>query len=284
MGLIGWIFYLLLGIFFFLILLFLEHRFQIQKLDKMIFSIILLMIAAGFCFSIGLRYTENIFLSFVFLMVTDVIYSSYFVERDFFDKKERNLFYYFVLIFIGFLINQAFINQVTQVFLTGEDFRILLWALSFVFLYYFCKNHKIFASTIEDKDHFISHESVLIRYAKLKYQFNDDCNFEDKNLTKLIYAIMIFEDNRRGRILRNYDYFMFRLTGNKRKLGIMQIESNQFITDSASIQMAYDKLESISKKNQGKAKKNIKIKDIIKEYDEKNEKYIQYIFDIIQKI
>ena len=109
------------------------------KVQRIIFSLILLMITAGICFNFAIKYIDNIFLSFVFLMIFDIIYVSYFLEKDFFDKSEKNILYYLVLIFLGFFINQEFFNDVTTVFLTGSDLRLILWSFVIIFMYNFCK-------------------------------------------------------------------------------------------------------------------------------------------------
>ena len=116
MGLTGWIFYVIFGIVFFLILRYIEYKYELKKSQKQVFSIILLLLVSGLCFRYALPFTSNIFLIFVFLMVTDIIYNSYFLEKDFFDKSENNIKYYIILIIIGFIINQEFINNVEAIF------------------------------------------------------------------------------------------------------------------------------------------------------------------------
>ena len=124
MGLMCWLLYGILGFLFFVGLMFIQRKYTITRIEKLVFSIVFLMIASGICYRFAIKYTENIFLSFVFLMIVDVIYNSYFIESDFFDKSKRNVPYYLVLIFAGFFVNQEFINRVSQVFLTGEDLRV----------------------------------------------------------------------------------------------------------------------------------------------------------------
>ena len=277
MGLLGWIFYVFLGIVFFIVLSFIQNKYNITKLEKLVISLILMMFVSGICYKYALNCTDNIFLVFVFLLVVDVIYNSYFVERDFFDKDEKNILYYIVLIVLGFFINQSFINEVTQVFLTGEDLRIVLWFLAIIFIYNLCRNKNIFSNVTSQKDKYMSKETVLVNYAKLRYKYSDVCNYKNKDLVNLIYAIMVFENNRRGKILRNYDYFLFRLNGGKRKLGIMQVESNKLVTDKESIDIVYKKIEKIK----GKSKFNIKT--CLKGYNKEEIEYITYIFDIIRK-
>ena len=215
-------------------------------------------------------------------MIIDVIYNSYFVERDFFDRNEGNISYYILLIIFGFFINQEFFNKVQQVFLTGEDLRIVLWFLVFAFLYFFSKEKNVFSKVSSEKKSFMSKDSVLSDYAKLKYKYYDECDYGNKELSNVIYAIMIFENRRRSKLLRNYDYFMFRISGTSRKLGIMQVESKKFITDVDSIEIVHQRIEKLLGKKTTK-KTKISYPDVIKLYDKKNFEEIQYIFEIIKK-
>ena len=280
MGIFGWIFYIILGIIFFFILGFISNSYSITKLEKMVFSIILLMITSGLCFRLGIPYTTDIFLVFVFLLIVDIIYQSYYLEKDFFDRGESNVKYYLVLIFLGLFINYEFINEVSSVFLTGEDLRIVLWFLVFIFIYKFCQNNNIFVSKdVTNKR--MSSEAVLVNYAKLRYLYHDDCNYDNKDLVNLLYSIMIYNNSKRSKLLRKFDYFMFRLNGSSRPLGIMQVESKKFITDSESIDIVYKKLVKLSEKKNSKTKVNIN--DVIKAYSKDKAEDIQYIFDIVSK-
>lgn len=288
MGLFGWIFYILMGFVFFIIIRFIDSKYNINKLEKIIISVILLIITAGFCFKYVINCVDNMFLIFVFLLIFDVLYDSYFTDKDFFDKTDGNIKYYIILILIGFFVNQEFINKVTQVFLTGEDLRIILWYGSFVFIYNFCKNKNIFTDSVKKNNNSIvmSDENILVNYTKLKYRYDGSFKCDNKEIINIIYAIMIFENNRRSKLLRDYDYFMFRLNGHKRKLGIMQVESSKFITDSDSIEIVVKKIDKfINKSDKIKTKSKIKINyyDLIKNYDKENYDYIKHIFDVIEK-
>lgn len=288
MGLLSWIFYFVVGFVLFLILGLLDNKYSLTKIQKLIISVILMMIVSGFCFRFALNCTDNIFLIFVFLMIIDIIYNTYFIERDFFDKNDKNILYYILLVIVGFTINQEFINNVSEVFLTGEDLRIVLWFLSFIFVYNFIKEKKILDSSSEIIDKYMSSQTVLINYAKLKHKFYDECSHDSRELSNIVYAIMILKNSKRSKMLRNYDYFLFRLNGNKRKLGIMQVESKKFITDSESIELTFKALEKIINKSNKIGAKNskttkFKADDLIKSYCGEEADYVKYIFDIIKK-
>lgn len=287
MGIMGWIFYLFLGFVFFLIITYINGKYNISKVQRIIFSLILLMITAGICFNFAIKYIDNIFLSFVFLMIFDIIYVSYFLEKDFFDKSEKNILYYLVLIFLGFFINQEFFNDVTTVFLTGSDLRLILWSFVIIFMYNFCKEKEIINNKSVDKEKNMSIDSVLTNYAKLKYKYLDYCDLDDKTLSNVLYAIMIYRNSKRSKILRNYDYFMFKLNGKMSKLSIMQVNTNRYITDIEGINIVKEELKEFVVTNsvtKGKKKKDIDYIGIIDSYCEEEAVYVKNIFEIIKKL
>ena len=287
MGLLGWIMYFGLGLIYFLIITFINSKYKISKVQKMIFSIVLLMISAGICYNYAIKYIDNIFLSFVFLMIFDIIYVSYFLERDFFDKEEKNINYYLMLLLVGFFINQEFFNDTTSIFLTGSDLRLILWSFVIIFMYNFCKEKEILINKSNDKEKTMSVDSILTNYAKLKYQYFDYCDMEDKMLSNVLYAIMIYRSSKRSKFLRNYDYFMFRLNGKTAKLSIMQVNINRYITDVEGINIVKEDINELvtaNKLTKGKSKKELDYLGIIDSYCEEEAVYIKNIFEIIKKL
>lgn len=281
MGLIGWIVYAIFGFILFIVLGIITNKYEVSKFEKMIISLILMMFVSGLFVRFGIPYTQDIFLIFIFLMIVDILYHSYFLNSDFFDKNEGNIKYYIILIILGLIVNYEFINNVYEVFLTGEDLRIVLWFLSIIFIYKFINDKKILSRSFS-KNKFMSQESVLVSYAKLKYKYYDDCNYENNDLCKVLYSIMICQNSKRSKLLRKYDNLMFRINGNPRKLGIMQVESKKFISDTESIDIVYKKLVKLFDKKSSKNKNAIE--DVIVSYCKDDYLYVKYIFDIIKKI
>lgn len=287
MGLMSWIFYLFLGFCFFIIITFVDFKYKLNKIQKIIFSVILLMITAGICFNYAIKYVDNIFLSYVFLMVFDMIYVSYFLEKDFFDKNDKNINYYIILVIIGFILNQEFFNEVTTVFLTGNDLRLILWSFIIIFIYNFCKDKDIINNKEKTSERFMSVDNVLTNYAKLKYKYYDYCDLEDKKLSNVIYAIMIYRNSKRSKFLRNYDYFMFRLNGKSSKLSIMQVYTNKYITDIEGINIVKEEINELIVKSsltKSKTKKEIDYLTLIDSYCEEESIYVKNIFEIIKKL
>ena len=124
----------------------------------------------------------------------------------------------------------------------------------------------------------MSTNSILNNYAKFKYAYYDECDNENKDISNILYAIMIYEDNKRNKFLRRIDNFKYKINGKKSKLGIMQVESKKFISDSESIELVSKKIikiyNSIKKKN---------INSVFDKYYGYNNEDVKYIFEIIKK-
>ena len=278
MGLFGWIFYIIMGIVIFFLMNYLDNRFSISKIDKIVLANIVVIIISEFLFKYSIRYTENIFLIFVFMLIFDIIYSTYVIDHDFFDKDNNNILFYVGLIISGFIINQEFINRVSSIFLTGEELRVVLWLLIIVYIYNFCNSKKLFEIKDKKDKKIMSTNSILNNYAKFKYAYYDECDNDNKDISNILYAIMIYEDNKRNKFLRRIDNFKYKINGKKSKLGIMQVESKKFISDSESIELVSKKIVKIY--NSSKKKD---INSVFDKYYGHNNEDVKYIFEVIKK-
>ena len=281
MGLIGWLIYIILGIILFIIIKYIENKYKINRREWLIFSIIIMLLFAGILVRLGINYTSDIFLIFVFMMLTDIFYNSYILEQDFFSKEDKNIYYYILLIIIGFIINQEFINRVEEVFLTGEDLRLIIWFLAIIYLYKFSISKNILSNNKETTK-FISKDSILISYVKLKEKYYDECNYDNKDISNIIYSIMIYENKKRSKLLRKIDNFNYKINGGSKKLGIMQVESKKFITDSESINITYKKITKLYDKYNKKKDKNVSIK-VLDDYLKEESNNVKYIYEVIKK-
>lgn len=282
MGLIGWIIYIVLGIILFIIINYIDIKYKINRREWLILSIIFMLVFAGILVRLGINYTSDIFLVFVFMMLADIFYNSYILEQDFFSKEDKNIYYYILLIIIGFIINQEFINRVEEVFLTGEDLRLIIWLLVIIYLYKFSISKNILSTNIKESTKFISKDSILISYVKLKEKYYEECNYDNKDISNIIYSIMIYENKKRSKLLRKIDNFNYKINGGIKKLGIMQVESKKFITDSESINITYKKITKLYDRYNKKKDKNVSIK-VLDDYLKEESNNVKYIYEVIKK-
>lgn len=278
MGVFCWIFYIFFGIILFFLLELFEKKFNLKRHEKLIFSILYMVFLSEFCFYYTLNYTKDIFLIYVFTMICNIFFDYYVIDKDFFDKCEKNILYYIVLFVFGFIVNQYFINKVSSVFLVGSEFKIVFWLLIILYLYNFTNRNNLFKKENVSNDKCMSVKAILNNYAKLKYLYYDDCDCDNREISNILYAIMIYENNKRNKFFRRIDNFMYKVNNKKCKLGIMQVESKKFITDSESIDIVKEKINKIYVNKKRKA-----ISFVFDEYYGFDNFDVKYIFDIIKK-
>lgn len=282
MDLLMWFGYIFFGFVLFILVSFYDKKYSFTKGQNIIFKVIYLLLLSGAFSYFGLgQFNRNIFIVIVFDFIFQMIYISYFLERDFFDKKYHRLKKFFIELGISFVINQSFINKVDSVFLSAYEFKIIIWIFLIIYIYKFLKENEKIEEVEESKANHISSESIVVNYAKLKLEYGNEIKMDNKTLLNILYAIMIFENNRRPKIFRKFDNLIFKITGEKKKLGIMQVMSKKFISDIESIEIVSKKLEKIYQKNKG-IKKDLAIK-ILESYDKSNSFEINYIYSELKR-
>lgn len=248
MSLFTLIIYCLFGLLSFIIIFILRNKYKISRLYNTIFSIFLFIVYASILDYLRLDYINtNLFILFIFQFIFDFIYTTYLLEEDFFNNRENNTLYYFLLIFLGLFLNNNYINKVDVVFLSGEDLRLIIWAFIIIFIYKFIKSENIFEKNY-NTNKLLDEANIITMFTKLRRKYLNDIKVNDLSLELAIYSIMIFNNNKRNSLFRSFDNIIFKLNGQKRRLGIMQIETNTFINDIQSIDMVTSDL----KKNVGR--------------------------------
>ena len=274
MGIFCWIGYLLIGLILFLVINFLKERYNFTRIEGLIFSIIFTLIIAGFCSRLGFnKFNDNIFLVLVFKFILELIYDIYFLEEDYFNREDSNVKWAVLEIVLMFILNQELINKVDDVFLSGENLKMIVWLFIVGYVYNFYKNNK---SIIVGG---ISREKIVVSYAKLKLNYDEDIVVKSDKTRLIIYTIMIFNNYKRPAFLRRIDNIIFKVKGTSRKLGIMQVKSKKFITDLDSINIVIKKMLKLEEKYKGKDN----YKEILTGYDKENSEKLIYIYDVLKK-
>ena len=253
MGIFVIITYILFGIFLFIILNFLNKKYNLTLIEYISFSLIFMFLVASIYSK-----SSNIYLIIIFEFIANIAYTTYLKEENFF-KYKKTIIMYIILIILGFIINQEVINK-NNILLDSKDIKLIIWLLIILFLYNFSKTNEIKYSSDkfeEEKTSINDNEYIITNYAKLKNKYKDVIKI-NKSLTNIVYAGMIYLNYLRPNFLRKIDYFKFKLNGKKRKLGIMQIESIKMIDDVESIETSITSIEKINTKL---IKKNIKKKE-----------------------
>ena len=282
MSLVTWIFYFVFGFLVFLGINLLKERYSFTKIQSLVFSLFFVLIVAGVSARIGLNnFNENIFLILVFKFIIELFYNMYFLENDFFNKEDSNVKWAIIEIVLMFILNQELINKVNDVFLSGENLKIIVWLFVLGYIYNFYKNCSLVNKTITNEEKIISKESIVVSFARCRLDCGEDVKLKNEKNKLIVYAIMILNNYERPKILRKFDNAIFKINGAPKKLGIMQVSSKKFITDSESIELVCKKIDKIGEKV--KDNKKDSYKDIFMSYDKKNSDKLIYIYEELKK-
>lgn len=271
MGFVIFLGYLIGATVLFGILQWMKNKYSVDRSHMIIISMVYLFLLAGI-FPIP-SFIDNLFIIFIVEFIIEMIYVTYFLEKDYFDKEEKNLSYSMMMVGCGFLLNEIIINRVSSVFLTPEQLKVFFWFLILLFFYQVVgKKGKIVSTQTKRR---IRKEQIYVSYAKLKHQFGEEISELHCVDSLKLYAIMIFGNYQRPSFLRRMDSLSFRFDQRPRKLGIMQVISKKDLDDLSSIMIVSKKLDKIYEKKKA-SKKDLDIY-IFESYDKENS---EDLFDI----
>lgn len=280
---------LLLYIIASVILFFILHQLEQKKKDNFLDYIIISNIYILFLSGLFTTYhitenNDNIFLIILFQVLIDIFYTTVILEQPTLKENHDCLKKYSLTLLSSYLINISFINQIDNVLLTPEEFKILLWLFIAIYFYQmFQKRVKLSPPPKKRKVFYQNQEYIVMHYAKFKNQYGSLVHSKYPELNPLIYAIMIYENYYRPEFFRKLDTLKYQLFHQKGKYGIMQISSSSPITDEKSIEIAIKRLEKnyyLLSKNQ-KSKTSFFIPNIISRYYRKSVKPIYFIYQKI---
>lgn len=280
--------YVFFAFLLFLFLNFVVKKFSLTKVEYVLFTNIFLVFLAGFAsyfhFTI---FCDDIFIIVVFEFLIRMLYTTYLLDKDFFDREEGTLSLYLVNVVTAYLLNQFIIRQVDMMFLSPEQLKFLLWVFIILFFYHFfhkkenlsiAKNVSSIKTNIGNRRQYI-----ILQYSKMKQKYGKDIRVKG-DLRFLVYAMMIYENNRRPGFFRRIDYLRYQYDHIPRKQGIMQVDTKKIISDVESIEMVEKKLEKLQDKK--KTKKNVvEVFDLLKSYGKKKEEIeqIDAIYQVLKE-
>ena len=117
--------YIIFGVILFILDLFLSSKYKFNRREKVIFTILYILVISGDFSRMGLiNFNKDIFLIGVVELFCQLFYSNYILEKDVFNKNDNFFSFYFIKIILVFFINRELINKVKDVFLSGDDLKL----------------------------------------------------------------------------------------------------------------------------------------------------------------
>ena len=143
---------------------------------------------------------------------------------------------------IGLIIYNFYLLPVDNAFFNINEFKNFIWVLVILYLYQLFKN-----SNIKDKkiiknnyDKYFQ-EYVILNYAKFKNRYSYLIKVKNKDIENVLYSMLIYESLVNSGLSKCLKRIRNRIN-QVNIYGIMNVNSNHFITDEESIVIVKDKL------------------------------------------
>ena len=277
------IIYIVFSIFLFFIQNYIDKKNKDSYIDNVIIANIYIIFLAGILEVYNITgNVDNIFLVVLFEMLLRIFYSNYVKEVNYFRDNRNNIYKYSLIIGTSILMNNLFISRTEIVFPKIENVKIIIWLLLILYLYnYFRDNVRNNTKKITTKSKDRDKEKIIMNYAKYSTRYYNVVETKYKELIPIIYTVMIYEDGKKSEFMRNIDKLKYRINHDKRKYGIMQIDSYYPIDDVKSIRLCIKHIEKIYVRIKAR-KEEFKPDIIFKKYYKSDDTHeLMYIYDVI---
>ena len=138
-----------------------------------------------------------------------------------------------------YIIYNQFIITETYLLPTKQELATAMWLGVVAFIY------KIFneASFLRENTGSKIEPYLKNHYFYFKYKYGHIIDSEVRNEIEktLVYAILIYENFNRGKLIRFFEKIFF-FTGRIKTTGIMQVQSNNYLSDTESVSLGTQKL------------------------------------------
>ena len=220
---------------------------------------------------------ENIFLIVIFEIFIRNFYITNIINKTTETTPMNFVIEIILSISISLFTYNYFIGQVDTVIPNPEDIKGFIWFLTIIYIIYLYNISTKDKVRVEKETIIqIKTEKVIMQYAKFKNKYSKIINSKSSIINNLIYAIMIYEDNKTHKIYRNINAYIGAITKKETKYGIMQIPSYNRISDEESIKISITKFEEELKNT--KLKEEEKLEKILSNYNELEKNQIKIIY------
>ncbi len=152
----------------------------------------------------------------------------------------RQILYWISIITISYFSYTEIIYKKENILPDLETISNELWIIILIFLFHTLNKIRISSDkSIKRKENYLKS-----RLSKFKEEYSDLVNdkIDNDKLKSIVYAIMIYEDFNRPKAARLVENVRFKLTRKKHSLGLMQVQTTEFIDDRKSVELGLYKL------------------------------------------
>ena len=231
------IYEILLALLLFIVMEVIKNKTKEDSLIYLFPNIYLILVAS--IFTSLKNYTLIILILYLLL---DIINTYVLSQKE--SLIEDSIYFKNILItfIIGLIIYNFYLLPVDNAFFNINEFKNFIWVVVILYLYQLFKNSNIKDKKII-KNNYDKHfkEYVILNYAKFKNRYSYLIKVKNKDIENVLYSMLIYESLVNSGLSKYFKRIRNRIN-QVNIYGIMNVNSNHFITDEESIVIVKDKL------------------------------------------
>lgn len=215
-------------------------------LFRIVSPIVYLFIVSAILYKIGLdRFVTNIYCISIYYILFRLAFNLI-TNRGLLMNWYRQFLYWISIISISYFAYTEVIYKKENILPDFETISNELWIIILIFIFHTLNQIRISSDkTIQRKENYLKRQ-----LSNFKEKYDDLVNEKISNdkLKSIAYAIMIYEDFNRPKVARFIENARFQITGKKHSLGLMQVQTSDFINDRKSVELGLEKISKAYKK------------------------------------
>ncbi|MBK3519621.1 hypothetical protein [Carboxylicivirga marina] len=236
-------------------------------LVRILSPVVYILIISVILYKLNLdSFVKNIYMISIYYLVFRLVFNLI-TNRGLLINWGRQIFYWCSIVLSSFYVYKELIIEKKNLFPDLSTWTNQIWIIVLIFIYsVFNRISLSQKGTIRRKNRYLEN-----RYGKFntKYGIYIDENIDNIKLKMIAYAIMIYEDFNRPRIVRFLENIAHLITRKEHTLGLMQVKTKSLIKDKQSVELGirkivnkylelieYQKVKTVENEEERKERKN----------------------------
>ena len=217
--------------------------------------VVYLFIVSAVLYSLSLqRYVNHIYLVSLYYILFRLAFNLA-TNRSRLLNWGRQFVYWSGILALSYFSYEKLISVRENIFPDFKTFANELWIIILIFLYQTMNNLRFSSKKTERRKQ--NYLSSRLETFRSRFGARIDNLVPNKKLQALVYAILVYEDFNRPKIVRALENVLFRLTKKTMSLGVMQIRTDKLISDEQSVELGVEKVLKAKLASEAKIDKEI---------------------------
>lgn len=227
----------LLAIILFIIMQLVKNKAKEETLIYLLPNIYLIIVA-----SIFKELKNYTFIIIILYLLFDII-NEYIISNKETLIDEKNYYKDTLLTFmISIIVYNFYLLKVEDAFIDMNQFKNFIWVLIILYIYQILKKSKKTNPKKEKNDYDVRfREYVILNYAKFKNKYSYLIKNKNKTIENVLYSFIIYENYINSGLNKYIKMIKHRLN-NLNVYGIMQVNSDKYLSDEESIVITKNKV------------------------------------------